>query len=515
MISPSSPLTLQSGGSSTLAASVVNAEGRAVSGATVGWSSSDPSVASATGGVVTAIKVGTANITASAGSVSSAPVAVTVTPGSASALAVRTEPVGGAVGSALATQPVVEVHDAAGNLVTTSTAPVTVAIGSGGGTLGGSATLSATGGVAAFSGLTISGSAGDRTLVFTSSGLASTTSSTFTMTPPPTPVIVLDSSSITFSTTTSTNPAPASIRITDGGTVAFTTVTVEAPVYDVGQPTGWLSASLAGTAAPFTLTFTVTSTSLAVGSYHGTVKVDAAGATNTPQTVSITLNVLPSSTLTYGSATEKIRILDPGGSYAPTVTATVGGQPAPGSSLSFVSRAPTVATGDASGKVTAVGAGEAWVAGAVQNGAQDSVFVIVTRSATTPVLRSDQTTYSMRAGDSMTVTFTLDPRTAQVGAATVIVGYETDNGVFTLTNIGVPTETPQPVVASSSFGVFKITVAAANGIVSQLPVMRLSFVTPVAGRSGYLTFGVLDMTALDGTDITTQVTATRFPVIVR
>src|SRR2546429_1875127 len=68
---------------------------------------------------------------------------------------------------------------------------VTAAIATGGGTLGGTLTATTNGsGVASFTNLAITGTAGDRTLSFTATGLTSATSGTITITagggaPPP------------------------------------------------------------------------------------------------------------------------------------------------------------------------------------------------------------------------------------------------------------------------------------------------------------------------------------------
>ncbi len=100
-----------------------------------------------------------------------------------SAMAVTTQPAGAVSGSVFTTQPVVEVRDATGAKVTTATNAVTVSIASGTGTLSGTTTVNAVGGVATFSGLKITGS-GPFTLKFSSSGLADVTSVSFNVTVP-------------------------------------------------------------------------------------------------------------------------------------------------------------------------------------------------------------------------------------------------------------------------------------------------------------------------------------------
>ncbi len=89
---------------------------------------------------------------------------------------------GGAVsGSAFTTQPVITLRDAFGNALTNSTASVTMTV-SGNGTTVGTTTVNAVAGVATFSGVGISGTAGTPyTLTFVSDGLTSATQSSLTI----------------------------------------------------------------------------------------------------------------------------------------------------------------------------------------------------------------------------------------------------------------------------------------------------------------------------------------------
>src|SRR5205807_17033 len=85
-------------------------------------------------------------------------------------------------GRPFAQQPVIQVGDAAGNPVNEAGVVVTAAIATGSGTLGGTLTATTLGtGVASFTNLAISGTAGDRTLSFSATGLASATSGTITL----------------------------------------------------------------------------------------------------------------------------------------------------------------------------------------------------------------------------------------------------------------------------------------------------------------------------------------------
>lgn len=97
---------------------------------------------------------------------------ITVGVGAATQLAITTAANGAVIGANFATQPVIEVRDSGGNRVTTSNASVAVAAT--GATLAGTSPVSAINGVVTFAGLKLTGSAGTKTLTFTSNGLAQT-----------------------------------------------------------------------------------------------------------------------------------------------------------------------------------------------------------------------------------------------------------------------------------------------------------------------------------------------------
>jgi len=108
---------------------------------------------------------------------------VTISAGVASQMAITTQPSTAAQsGVAFAQQPALQLQDASGNAVSQSGIVVTAGIATGGGTLGGTLTATTNGsGVATFTNLAISGTIGDRTLTFTSTGLTSATSGTVTI----------------------------------------------------------------------------------------------------------------------------------------------------------------------------------------------------------------------------------------------------------------------------------------------------------------------------------------------
>ncbi|WP_040546924.1 DUF1533 domain-containing protein [Pedosphaera parvula] len=122
---------------------------------------------------------GSKTIVISATGFSTNSIVQTISAGTAAKLAITTQPTGPvADGGALATQPVIVVQDQFGN-VTTSTASITAAPVQSTWTLGGAVTKAAVSGTATFSGLTAfsTNAVIGANIVFTSSGLASVTSS--------------------------------------------------------------------------------------------------------------------------------------------------------------------------------------------------------------------------------------------------------------------------------------------------------------------------------------------------
>jgi hypothetical protein len=112
--------------------------------------------------------------------------------------------------------------------------------------------------------------------------------------PPTDPAIALQTSTVTFNGTAGgAAPAPQVINITNGGggTLANLSTSVS---YTAGQSTGWLTATLSATSAPSTLILTAAPGSLTPATYTALVAVAADGATNSPQTVTVTLTVAPS-----------------------------------------------------------------------------------------------------------------------------------------------------------------------------------------------------------------------------
>lgn len=116
--------------------------------------------------------------------------------------------------------------------------------------------------------------------------------------PPSTPVISLSSSALTFSAWTGKTQAAQLVAITNGGagTLAVPSANVQ---YTSGS--GWLSATVTGASAPYTLSVTAQPGTLTPGTYTATIQLTSAGAT--PAMINATLTVTQSWTVfVYGSA---------------------------------------------------------------------------------------------------------------------------------------------------------------------------------------------------------------------
>ncbi len=101
------------------------------------------------------------------------------------------------------------------------------------------------------------------------------------------PIISVSVTSRTFNATAGgANPGNqlASIGNSGGGTLTGLVLTED-------PPASWLAVTLSSTTAPATMTFQVTTGTLAAGTYTTALRVSSSVATNSPQTVTVTFNV--------------------------------------------------------------------------------------------------------------------------------------------------------------------------------------------------------------------------------
>ena len=108
--------------------------------------------------------------------------------------------------------------------------------------------------------------------------------------PPPKPTISLSPATVTINDTVGgAAVAPITVNVTNSGQGTLNGLALDSLTFGTGA-SGWLSAAISGAAAPATVTLTVNDSALAAGTYTATLPVKATGASNTPQSLTITLN---------------------------------------------------------------------------------------------------------------------------------------------------------------------------------------------------------------------------------
>ncbi len=109
----------------------------------------------------------------------------------------------------------------------------------------------------------------------------------------PPPSIDLSATTALFvATETGADPANQTLAITNAGGGVLDSLAT-AVTYAPGLPTGWLTATLSGPAAPSTLTLAAATGALSIGTYTATVQVSSNGADNSPRAVQVTFDVQP------------------------------------------------------------------------------------------------------------------------------------------------------------------------------------------------------------------------------
>jgi hypothetical protein len=446
--------------------------------------------------------------------------AFTLAAGAPTQLAVRTQPVASSAYAAFTTAPVVEIQDAQGNL-TTSTATVTAAIASGGGTLGGTATVAAVAGTATFATLSVQGTAGARTLTFSGASITAATTSPFSVAAAPPAVIAFSPIAVNISAVVGRDPSIALLSVINSGVFPLTNLRVLSITYNPVSPAGWLATSFpTGTGAPANLQLTVTSLSFTVGTYVASVVVAGDGAAANSM-LTVTLTVSPALINTYGSAANKISVVAPGATLTPAFSTTSGtGVPTTTDpTVTFVSRSPAIAIVDATGKITAVAPGQAWVVAQSTQANADSVAVIVPR-ATGVVVRTDLTNYRYRIGDTITVRIQIDTRGATLGAATVTLSWPVftgPNGNFNaLSYLNVNT-TASPlapvVVVDQNINVMRLTGASVTGVTGVVDLATVRFRVRQAGVFP-LYVNAIELLATDLSNLLATSTSTQYPLSV-
>jgi len=393
-ISPSSA-TIIVGSTAQLTATTKDGAGNTLSGRAVTWASSNTAVATVNGsGLITAVAVGSATVTAtSEGKSGTATITVTNVP----VAAVTVSPATASIQTASTQQLSTVTKDSAGNTLTGRI--VTWA--------------SSNSSVASVnsSGLVSGVAAGSATITATSESKSGTAAIT---------VIIVPVASVTVS------PASASIGI--GGTRQLSAVTKDAAGNTLtGRAVTWASSNLA--------VATVNGTGLVTGVTVGSVTITATSEGKSG-TATISVIIVPVASVTVGPAAASIAI---GGTrQLSAVTKDSAGNTLTGRVVTWGSSNTAVATVNATGLVTGVTAGSATIT-ATSEGKSGTASITVTNGTgvpdpTLPVLLNTQ--YSAPTGATISVPaggdFQAALNSAQPGDQIVLAAGATYTGPFTL-----------------------------------------------------------------------------------
>ncbi len=299
-------------------------------------------------------------------------VSATASGNGATQLVVTTQPGATyAAGASITPAITVEARNAVNALTTAFTGSVSIAIGANPGisTLSGTATVNAVAGVATFAGLSLNKSGAGYTLVASSSGLTSATSTSFAITPGPATSIVISAGNFQNAAPSTVLTGPIVAHVVDalgngvsGKTVTFVVATGGGSVSVASAATDaagnaqsvWTLGSAAGAQ-------TLTIASVGLTGSPLTATANGGGGAVASTVVTPHLDTLTAIGATFGLAAQAKDI-----SLA-NVTGT----------FVWVSRVPAVATVNASGVVTGVTNGSTWVIATESGGTKDSAFIVV------------------------------------------------------------------------------------------------------------------------------------------
>lgn len=365
--------TLKAGETITLTATVKPDD---ATDKTVTWSSSDESVATVTNGVVVAVKVGSATITAKAGG-KTATCAITVEPTPVSSVSLNTTSASLQVGETLTLTATVNPSDATDKTVTWSTSDASVA------TVNNGMVTAVKIGTA-----TITAKAGDKTATCTIS-----------VVPPP----AIPVTSVTLDKTSATLKAGESVTLT-------ATVNPD-------------------DATDKTVTWSTSDASVATVSNGVVVAVKVGSATITAKagdktaTCAITVEATPVTSVSLNKTSASLKVGE-----TVTLTATVNPADATDKTVTWSTSDASVAT-VSDGVVVAVKVGSATIT--AKAGDKTATCAITVEATPVTSITLDRTSVSLKAGETVTLTATVKPDDA---TDKTVIWSTSDASVATVTN---------------------------------------------------------------------------------
>ena len=315
---------------------------------------------------------GVQTVTVTSPGVTPVVVSATASGNGATQLVVTTQPGATyAAGASITPTITIEARNAVNALSTAFAGSVSIAIGTNPGTstLSGTATVTAVAGVATFAGLSLNKSGAGYTLVASSSGLTSATTTSFAITPGPATSIVISAGNFQNAAPSTVLTGPIVAHVVDalgngvsGKTVTFVvatgggSVSVASAVTDAAgnAQSIW---TLGVAAGPQTLTIA----SVGLTGSPLTATANGGGGAVASTVVTPHLDTLTAIGATFGLAAQAkdISLANVAGTFV------------------WVSRVPSVATVNTSGVVTGVTNGSTWVVATESGGTKDSTFIVV------------------------------------------------------------------------------------------------------------------------------------------
>jgi hypothetical protein len=251
---------------------------------------------------------------------------------------------------------------------------------------------------------------GTDTIAATSGALTAT--AVITVVAPPSLAFTRDSVGLT-ATANGPNPGADSVTVVNPGGGALAGVALGTISYGAGA-SGWLGATLRGTATPDVLVLTAQTGTLAVGSYTATVPVMAAAATNSPHSLKVSFTVgvgAAASMAAYGGNAQSATVSTAVAVAPSVIVRDQFTNPVPGTTISFAVRSGggSVTGGTQQTNASGIAAVGSWTLGTTAG--PDTLM------ATSGSLSGSPVTFNATAtpGPATKLAFTQQPTTAQAG----------------------------------------------------------------------------------------------------
>ncbi len=241
------------------------------------------------------------------------------------------------------------------------------------------------------------------------------------------------------------------------------------------------------------------------------------------QPLRTTTVVYPATINTFGTTANKVSIVAIGSAITPALVTAAGGTGivlTTDPTITFVARSPAIASVDGAGRITAVAPGQAWVAATSTLSNSDSVLIIVPRSSG-PILRTDLTRFAFRIGDTVTARVQVDTRGATLGAVTATVAWpvytgSTDTYFNALEFLDISTTgSPMAPVTTidQTLNVIRINGESAAGVTGIVQLAVLRFIVKSPGTTGIF-LNATELLGPDFSNLLPSATFTQYPVIV-